>query len=359
MFLGIREILYARGRFMLIGSVVGMITLLLVMLTGLTGGLGAQNISALQTLNPDRFVFAPISASEEPTVSFTDSAVRATDIAAWENISGVADVTPVGMTQTRMEAATAASVAVIGVPAGTQLPGGVTVPDSGAILSESLVDDTGAQPGATVTLSGRGLPVIDTTADDYYSHSPVVWVDSASWQQIAHVSPDVLGTVLAVNGTLDKAGWAEAATVTGTFAETVSGSFSGLPSYQSEQGSLTAMQGFLYAISALVTISFLTVWTIQRTRDLSILRALGAPSKYLITDALGQAALILGIGVGMGALLGWGLGAIASGILPFLLTWNTVLIPAAGIWLLGLLGAFLATRRIMTIDPMLALGGNA
>lgn len=42
MFLGIRDITHAWGRFTLIGTVVGLITLLLVMLTGLTGGLGAQ-----------------------------------------------------------------------------------------------------------------------------------------------------------------------------------------------------------------------------------------------------------------------------------------------------------------------------
>ena len=43
MFVGIRDVFYARGRFALIGSVVGLITLLLVMLTGLTGGLASQN----------------------------------------------------------------------------------------------------------------------------------------------------------------------------------------------------------------------------------------------------------------------------------------------------------------------------
>lgn len=344
---------------MLIGSVVGLITLLLVMLTGLTGGLGAQNTSALQALNPDRYVFATTSSNGELSVSFTDSAVTETGVTAWEEIAGVSDVIPVGTTQTRMEAATAASVAVIGLPAGTLLPGGATVPDSGAVVSASLVDEAGAQPGSTVTLSGREITVADVTENEYYSHSPVVWVDSASWQQIAHVGDDVIGTVLAVTGSLDGEEWMAASTATGTLAETVSGSFAGLPSYQSEQGSLTAMQGFLYAISALVTVSFLTVWTIQRTRDLSILRALGAPSRYLVTDALGQSALILGVGTVLGALLGWGLGSMAGQVLPFLLTWSTVLTPALGIWLLGLLGAFLATRRVSKIDPMLALGGNA
>ena len=45
---------------------------------------------------------------------------------------------------------------------------------------------------------------------------------------------------------------------------------SGLPAYSSERGSLLTMQALLYGISALVTIAFLSIWTIQRTRDLSI-----------------------------------------------------------------------------------------
>lgn len=119
------------------------------------------------------------------------------------------------------------------------------------------------------------------------------------------------------------------------------------------------MQGFLYVISALVTVAFLTVWTIQRTRDLSILRALGASGNYLLKDSLSQAAVILTIGAGLGGLIGWGLGALASGVLPFELSAATVVVPTLGIWLLGLLGALLATRKVSQTDPMIALGGNA
>lgn len=50
MFLALREIVTARGRFFLIGGVVALITLLLVMLSGLTQGLSKQNTSALEAL---------------------------------------------------------------------------------------------------------------------------------------------------------------------------------------------------------------------------------------------------------------------------------------------------------------------
>lgn len=118
------------------------------------------------------------------------------------------------------------------------------------------------------------------------------------------------------------------------------------------------MQGFLYAISALVIVSFVTVWTIQRTRDLAVLRALGASSGYLMRDSLGQAAVILGVGVIVGAGIGTGLGSLAAVAVPVSLSALIIIGPAAGIWILGVLGSALAVRRAARVDPLLALGGN-
>ncbi len=338
MFLGIRDIVHARGRFALIGSVVGLITLLLVMLTGLTGGLGADSISSLRSLEADRVVFS----SEEP--SFTESRVTGADVAAWEQVDGITSVRALGTMQTRMEAGSTQAVAVLGLPDAAP----------GAVLSESLLDATGTTTPDTVLLGGQVVPVVGTTADEHYSHSPVVWVDTATWQSIARDTS--VGTALLVEGDVD---WEAASARTGMTAVTLAESYNGLASYQSEQGSLQMMQGFLYGISALVTVSFLTVWTIQRTRDLAILRALGATPGYLVRDALGQAAIILAVGVSIGALAGWALGTVAGQAVPFELTPLTVAGPAVGIWILGIAGAFLATRRVAKVDPLIALGGNA
>ena len=46
-FLAIRDIRFAKGRFALMGGVVALITLLLVMLSGLTAGLADQSTSAI------------------------------------------------------------------------------------------------------------------------------------------------------------------------------------------------------------------------------------------------------------------------------------------------------------------------
>ena len=347
MFLSLRDIAYARGRFALMTGVVGLITLLLVMLSGLTGGLGKQNTSGLEALNPDRYIFT----SEKP--SFTESAVTADDLQSW----GDTDVTPLGVGQTRLEGETATSVGVFGLPAQTDIPDSdATVPDQGLVVSESVAKDAGADVGSTVELGGTQQKVVGVVPDLEYSHSPLVWASTATWQAATHAPDGTVGTVLLGNGDPD---WDALADKHGDIAVTTDKAFDGLEAYKSEKGSLLTMQGFLYAISALVTVAFLTVWTIQRTRDLSILRALGASGGYLRRDALGQAAIVVGVGALGGALAGWGLGALAAGTVPFDLSLTTVLAPAVGIWVLGMAGAWLATRHVAQTDPLLALGGNA
>lgn len=391
MFLALRDIVSARGRFSLISFVVGLITVLLVMLTGLTGGLAKHNTSALEALAPERYVFT----SENP--SFQESQVTTSDVQEWQElVDADSQVIPLGTVQTRLEAGSAMGVAVLGLPAGTKVPAPVVsaagaagteiagataagaapeadsvasqeavVAEDGIVVSHEIVAEAGVQPGETVEIGGVEQPVRAVVADEHYSHQPVVWASTQVWQQISRAHDDVVGTVLAVDtrdrhaGALRDEEWQQAENQTGDSAATVEDSFSGLAAYQSEQASLQLIQVLLYAISALVTVAFLSVWTIQRSRDLSVLRALGASPGYVWKDALGQAAVVVGIGVVLGAGVGWAAGVWAGGSVPFDLQWTTVVVPAAGIWVLGMCGALVATRRVKKIDPASALEGKS
>lgn len=387
MFLALRDIVSARGRFSLISFVVGLITVLLVMLTGLTGGLAKHNTSALEALAPERYVFT----SEEP--SFQESQVTTSDVQEWQElVDADSQVIPLGTAQTRLEAGSAMGVAVLGLPAGTTVPAPVVsgagaagteaeadsavslepqepqeavVAEDGIVVSHEIVAESGVQPGETVEIGGVEQPVSAVVADKHYSHQPVVWASTQVWQQISRAHDDVVGTVLAVDtrdrhaGALRDTEWQDAENQTGDSVATVEDSFSGLAAYQSEQASLQLIQVLLYAISALVTVAFLSVWTIQRSRDLSVLRALGASPGYVWKDALGQAAVVVGIGVVLGAGVGWAAGVWAGGSVPFDLQWTTIVVPAAGIWVLGMCGALVATRRVKKIDPASALEGKS
>lgn len=329
MFVALRETLAAKGRMGLIMGTVGLITLLIVMLTGLTAGLGKQNTSALEALSPRSVVFED---NDDP--SFSTSRISA------ETASHHPGAVPLGTAQTlvtRQNSEESASIALLGLPEGTRLP------DDQVLGAEAIASaELGLEPGEKIEIGSTQISVGAIAEDLYFSHSPVIWVPLATWREAAHAEA-----------------YATALLLDSTEGLSLREAYRGLPAYASERGSLLMIVGFLYFISALITIAFLSVWTIQRTRDLAILKALGAPTSYLLRDALGQAALVLGVGVAVGGGGGFALGMAIKNVVPFELDWAMIVVPAGGVWLLGIAGAALATRSIAAVEPQLALGGHA
>ncbi|EFD70551.1 ABC transport system transmembrane protein [Streptomyces lividans TK24] len=314
MFVAWRDLKFAKGRFALMGTVIVLITLLVGLLSGLTAGLGRQNTSAITDLPADRIAFrAPGGGGD---LSYADSTVTERQWRQWSEAPGVEAAEPLGITTTKATAGDrSAGVSAFGVRPGSRLAPAEGIDDGAAVLSTTAADDLGVRRGDSFALAGQRLRT--TSAAD----------------------------VAAVD---EKAGTTTVATAD---------SLSAIGSYTSENGSLQLMRGFLFAISALVVGAFFTVWTIQRSGDVAVLKALGASTAGLLKDALGQAVVLL---VG-GTLLGTGaaaaLGALAAGSsVPFLLTPATVLLPAAVMVLLGALGAALSIRRITSVDPLTALG---
>ncbi|MBO0594719.1 ABC transporter permease [Nesterenkonia sp. E16_7] len=377
MYLSLRDITFAKGRFALIGGVVALITMLLVLLTGLTSGLSQQNTSALERLDASRVIFsAPAEADDDP--SFTESGISASELDDWEEALGGGSVERLGVSQTRAETATgdtqespsqtATSVAVFSVEADTALAPRLNViegqskPGAGeVILSSVIAEDLGMAQGDTLRLSSSELTVAGVVEDEFYSHVPVVWTSIEDFAGIAHLGEDTVATALAVPASARDLSTEALATVNeqaGTVSTDTRGAFNALPAYQSERGSLLMMQGFLYGISALVVVSFLTVWTIQRTRDLAVLRALGSSRSYLVRDAMTQAAVVVSFGALTGGAAAWAGGLLIGNAVPFELTPLTVAAPVLGVFGLGVAGATLTTRRVSRVDPLFALGGN-
>lgn len=376
MFLAIRDIRFAKGRFALMGAVVALISLLLVLLSGLTAGLGNQSTSAIAELGepsgtPVSQIVFGAPADNDPKVSYTESQVTQAQATTWADADGVKSVVPLGISQSRFQGAGdskgIANVAVFGVgnPAKGDAQAGAgiapsSISDSTVVIGAGVADELSLAKGDAVTIAGTELSVSAIVPDQWYSHSSVVWTTLPTWRKMAHLSdPEQEATVLAVS--YDKGTSVDAAAVNdaaGTMSTTRSGSFQGLGGYKSENGSLMMMQAFLYGISALVIVAFLTVWTVQRTRDIAVLKAMGASGSYLLRDALTQAALVLLAGAGLGGLVGMLGGFFAAQAAPFLLTPATTLLPVVGIVALGLAGAALAVRKVTRVDPMIALGGN-
>ncbi|KAA5834272.1 ABC transporter permease [Saccharopolyspora hirsuta] len=352
MFLAIRDIRFAKGRFALMGSVVGLITLLIVLLSGLTAGLAHQSTSAIAQLPATRIAFgAP--AGQAPEKSFADSSVTAEQLAAYRDAPGVRWAEPLGITQTRLDTpAGGAAVTVFGVAPGAGLSPVPVVP-GGLVISRELAEGAGLVVGQRVQAGAAELTVDGIVEDAFYSHTPVAWTALETWSALR---PPHAGAAVATVIAADVEDPSAADAAAGTASETVAGSLSGIGSYSSENGSLLMMQGLLYAISALVIGAFMTVWTIQRSGDIAVLKALGGATGYLLRDALAQSVIVLLLGAGLGGAVGVGLGAAAAQVVPFQLTAATTVLPVALMIVLGMVGAALAVRRITSVDPLTALG---
>ncbi|NUV29417.1 MULTISPECIES: ABC transporter permease [Streptomyces] len=360
MYVAWRDLRFAKGRFALMGAVIVLITLLVGLLSGLTAGLGQQNISAVTRLPADRIAFAAPAGGEE--LSYASSVVREEQWQRLGRADGVRSAEPVGIASVRAAAGDRhASVAAFGVQPGSGIgPGGVR--EGEIALTEPAAEELGVDndDGAEVAVAGREFTVRAIEGDDAYSHLPVVWTHLGDWQHLAPGAAEggrsaTTATVVAVDA--DPAALPAADRAAGTRTVTTGDSLAAIGSYASENGSLQLMRGFLFAISALVIGAFFTVWTIQRAGDIAVLKALGASTRGLLTDALGQALILLTGGTLLGTALAAGIGALVSGsAVPFALAPGTVLGPAAVLIALGALGAALSVRRITSVDPLTALG---
>jgi len=356
MFVAWRDLRFAKGRFGLVVAVVGMITALVVLLSGLTAGLGHDSTSAVTGLRADQVALAAPAAGEK--VGFATSSVSSTQWQQWAAVPGVTRAEPLGISTTRATGARAATVTVLAVPAGSDLAPGPGVSQGHVVLSTGAADDLcGDTACGSVQLGPARQSVAAVSGDASYSHLPVVWMSLADWQAMpGGLGPDhATAVALTTTGTPDVAA---ADQRIGTVTMTPAAAKAAVGSFTSENGSLQLMRALLFGISALVVGAFFTVWTMQRTGDVAVLRAMGASTLYVLRDALVQSALVLVIGVGLGAAVGAGVSMAARSVVPFVLDLQTVAVPVAVTILLGLAGAALSVVRVTRVDPLIALGGS-
>ncbi|MBD2759392.1 ABC transporter permease [Yimella sp. cx-573] len=353
MFLAVRDLWWARSRFALMVVAVAMITALVVLLSGLTEGLGRQSISAITSLKTDRIVFEQPPSGQE--LSMNAGMVTAAQVAKARTQPGVRSADALGIATGRVTTQDgSAQVALFGIdPGAAAAPRGLTA--SSAVVSTELAADRGLTVGDTITVGTTRMEVGAVVEDASFSHQPVVWVPRSVWAQHASDARAAGSVILLDTGP----GFAPAAfdQATGMVSKTTSESLGTIGAYTSENGSLTLIRGLLIAISALVIGAFFTVWTVQREGDLAVLKAIGARTSYLVRDSVGQAFLTLLIGGTIGALLAIVGGWAASSRVPMVIDAATVVPSLLLILLVGLVGATLALRRVVTVDPLEALAG--
>ena len=200
--------------------------------------------------------------------------------------------------------------------------------------------DEGLNIGDVITVERLDTPLtIVGFADGQrtFGHVDIAYVPLDVWQEIhagardGEAAPDDAydqASVVVAKGVDGVVPDLEAlSAATGTDARTLEESFESSPGYGPEMMTLSMIEWFLYIIAALVTGAFFLVWTIQRSGDIAVMRAMGATKGFLLRDSLGQAVVILALSIGVGVAIALALGA---GLEASPMPYATELAPVAG-----------------------------
>ncbi|MFD5789496.1 ABC transporter permease [Streptomyces sp. NPDC127037] len=373
MFLALLELRAARGRFLLMGSVVVLVAALVGIVSGFTTGLGDDTVSALRRLPAAQLVFSSDARSDQFARSLLDEKTAT----AW-SADADTQTTPLGVSITRgtTDRGVEVDLAAFGVEPGSFLAPSVTTgqglggkaPDS-VVMSAKLADE-GVRVGDTLVIDRLGieLRVVGLTARSSYGHVPVAYVPLKTWQRIrfstlgapTSATAAIPGqfSALALRAPQDEISAAALDARYSTTTLTKEKAYEAAPGYTGERVTMNSIQVFLYLIAPLVVGAFFAVWTVQRQPELALLRAMGASRRRLLAHTVLQAALVVVIGTAVGAALAAGVGLLVGEQVPFSLPATSLTLTMCTVAAVGLAGTALTLRRVTRADPLTMLGAN-
>jgi putative ABC transport system permease protein len=367
--LATREILRAKVRFALLAGAVGLLVFLILFQQALFGGLVSGFIGALENQDSPVLVYG-----EQARRNVEGSFLTPDQIQAIGDVDGVEAVVPIGEATYTV---VAGGERVDGVLFGYPLDGpGLGAP---ATLSEGRLPERPGEAVASAADAGDGFDIGDTVRiaaadgpeievvglarDLRFSVAPTLFVDYATFEQAQRaVNPNaevVLPSIAAVRpadgvdaGELTARIDAE---VRGVEALTNDEAVSSSPGVQAVNQSFQIILALAFAVVTLVVAFFFLILTVQKAKPLTLLRAVGAPSGYLVRNLVVQIVLVMGAGIAVGLGLVLALRPLSTaGSVEVQLEPSTIVPTLVALTALALLGGVAAIRRVLRIDPLRA-----
>ena len=378
MFIALRDLVYAKGRFALMALVIALIALLMTSLSGIAAGLIKNNISGLMELPVTHIAF---ELDDKPT--YRNTMIEREQWEDWAARPEVRRVEPMGHTifTARNQNNDPLELVLWGLSPGSEIEPRVIAGEQlgaredGVIISKLLADRDGVKLGDRITLDRvlTEIEVIGISEERNIGHIAIVYAPLRKWQEATYGPPggappgeqlpDIVfdfASILAIqmNEGVTPERIAEIDEEIGTSTLDRNRFYAASTGYLEEVRTVQIIQLFLFVISAVVIGAFFSIWTIQRTKEIGLVKALGASNGYLLRDALGQALIVMAIGVSVGLSLGLLLGQLilARTALPYMLEPDEITNAMILLVVAGMLGGALSIRRITSVDPIIALG---
>ena len=371
MFLALKEMKQSKARFIMIGAIIMLIAWLVFILSGLGNGLSTLSAATMKNLDADYFVYE--EGTEGKIMKTKVSADLQAEIQAFDNVKATS---PFGQSTVVVfkkgeneKTATKEDIAFLGVEAGgfiepTVVEGTQLNPSNlnGVLVNDTLKDE-GYKLGDTIKITSSNIEVeiIGFVNNETFNHLPVMFANLELWQSYAFAAPGSdNGLTNPVNAIAIQGSKVDAEAMQkqldGVEVITHSEAVMGMPGYKEESGTIYLMLAFLMVISAVIITVFFYVFILQKTQQFGVMKAIGASNRFIKKSIISQVFVLSLISIIAGIILTYLTALALPPAMPFNLDMKIVILYAAILLLLSVLGSVLSARQVTKIDPLTAIG---
>ncbi|MGB5756710.1 MAG: FtsX-like permease family protein [Acidimicrobiales bacterium] len=371
MFLAIKEMRRAKVRFGLLVAAIGMLVFLILFQQSLQNGLLTSFVGAIRNQAAPVLVYSVDGQRVIQGSIITPDAEQAAGGA-----DGVGSVGWIGQGAFTVTADTEQyDTTILGyedqqLGAPTTLTQGRYPSASGEAVGSDVDASNGFGIGDTVTVEPGGLEIVivGLARDVQLNAGPTLFVSFETYvEAVRSVNPDagdVLPNVLGVAPATGVTAQELAANINARSEDldalTRNDAADATPGVSQVQQSFRIIFLLYGLVIPCVTGLFFLIITFQKSRSLTLLRAIGAPAGRLVSSLLIQAVLIVGAGFVIGLALYTPISQQRLGGISLRFETQAVVLWAVLLMILGVGSSLLAARRVLAIDPIEATtgGGN-
>lgn len=334
-----KEIKKSKVKFMILGSIVFLVSFLTFIISGLANGLSQDNAALIKDL-PDGQFYMDKDAEETYNLSLIDPNTQEAVLKEQEGAAALS----IQMGFLNDEADKQRSVAFV-TSTDSELFENV---QAGEIILDRSLEDEGLKVGDTLTnnqFSGE-FTVKGFVDQQKYSHAPVAFINMENYKEMYRVNEMQL--IFIPDGD-------ETPVIDGLQSFSNSEFLNTIPSYSAEQLSLNMIVWFLVVISGLLFAIFFYMMNVQKIGLYGILKAIGVKTSTLFKMMWTQMFFITVIALALSIALSQSFNFIAPDGMPFSLTAVTTVQLSIVFLVIGFVGATLSGIQIKKVEPLQAI----
>ncbi len=333
-----KEMKKNKVRFLILGSIIFLVSFLTFIISGLANGLSQDNAALIKDLPKGQFYMAE-DADGTFNLSRIDSHLQQKVIS--KEKEAVAFSIQMGFLNDQDDKQQ--SVAFV-TSTESSLFSNVHQDE---VLLDSSLQDKGIQVGDILTnnqYSGKFI-VKGFVEQKKYSHAPVAYISEEAYQEMYRVADKQL--IFVPNS--------EPNDIKGLQAYSNKEFLKTIPSYNAEQLSLNMIIWFLVVISGMLFAIFFYMMNVQKIGLYGILKAIGLKTSKLFKMIWTQMAIITIFSLVVSVSLSQLFNIVAPKGMPFTLTIGTTTQLSVVFLLIGFIGATLSGMQIKKIEPLQAI----